>query len=121
MRIGASLSGLRKRLRPERIEVDLDVVEQLVLGHLIRFRTGLAQDLRDHVLEQRRTANAQQVRLSLIRLQSLRLIERFPDEGESDDTEPGSPWGERWRITRDGKRLRVVIPAQPRSAIRTHV
>lgn len=121
MGIGGVLAGLRRRLRPERIEVDVDVVEQLVLGHLIRFDTSLAQDLRDYVLEYRHTANAQQVRLSLIRLQSLRLIDRVPDEGDSEETATGSPWGQRWRITRDGKRLRVVIAAQPRSAIRTHV
>ena len=115
MSIGSALGRLRRRVRRERIEVDLDVVEQLVIGELLRVESALAQDLRDHVLLHRRTANAHQVRLSLIRLTSLRLIE----EVEADPKTP--PNGRRYRITRDGKRLRVVIAAQPRSSIRTRV
>lgn len=121
MGLGGALRRLRGRLRRERIEVDLDVVEQLVIGHLLRFDSALAQDLRDHVLAQRGTATAQQVQLSLIRLQSLRLIELAepaPGEGEAAEIPPN---GRRYRITRDGKRLRVVIAAQPRSAIRTRL
>jgi hypothetical protein len=95
--------------------VDLDVVEQLVIGMLLGAESALAQDLRDHVLMHRRTANAQQVQLSLVRLKSLRLIEEV-------DADPGRPVnGRRYRISRDGKRLRVVIAAQPRSSIRTHL
>lgn len=119
MPLPAPLRRLWKRLHPDPIEVDLDVVEQLVLGHLIRVDSALAQDLREHVLAFRRTANETQVRLSLVRLESLRLIERLPDDSESP--EPTAPGGRRYRITRDGKRLKVVIPAQPRSSIRTHV
>ena len=111
-----------KWLRPDRIDVELDVVEQLILVHLLRFGSGLQQDLRDEVLLSRRTANEMQVRLSLIRLESLRLIEREPEEPEQDGgtARPGIG-GRRYRITRDGKRLRRAIPADPRSAIQTHV
>ena len=115
------LTRLRKRLRRDRIEVDLDVVEQLVIGRLLRVKSALAQDLRDHVLAQRATANAQQVSLSLVRLQSLRLIQRVdPAPGSDEPTDP-PPNGRRYRITGDGKRLRVVIPAEPRSTIHTRV
>ena len=119
MPLPTPLRRLWKRLHPDRIEVDLDVVEQLVLGHLIRSNSALAQDLREHVLAFRRTANEMQVRLSLVRLESLHLIERVPDGAEAP--EPTAPGRRRYRNTRDGKRLKVVIPAQPRSSIQTHV
>ncbi|MXY79853.1 MAG: hypothetical protein F4Y94_09245 [Chloroflexi bacterium] len=122
MRRPAILRRAWKRLRPDRIDVELDVVEQLILGHLLRFETGLQQDLRDTVLISRRTANEVQVRLSLIRLESLRLIEREPDDPEQIDggVRPGAG-GRRYRITRDGKRLRRVIPLEPGASIQTHV
>ena len=115
MGLGARLAAVRRRLRPARLEVDLDVVEQLVIGRLLQVDSALAQDLRDHVLLQRRTANPQQVRLSLVRLASLRLIAEVDGDAETP------PNGRRYRLTRDGKRLQVVIPAQPRSSIRTHL
>ena len=122
MPLPTPLRRLWKRLHPDRIGVDLDVVEQLVLGHLIRSNSALAQDLREHVLAFRRTANELQVRLSLVRLESLHLIERVPDDSHADEPpETTAPGGRRYRITRDGKRLKVVIPAQPRSSIQTHV
>ena len=116
------LGRLRKRLRPDRIEVELDVIEQLILVYLLRFDIALMQDLRDEVLAARRTANEMQVRLSLVRLESLRLIERVPDgQGEGERPGSGGSGGRRYQITRDGKRLRRVIPRDPRSAIQTHV
>ena len=122
MRTPALLRRAWKRLRPDRIELELDVVEQLILSHLLRFETGLQQDLRDYVLISRRTANEMQVRLSLVRLESLRLIEREPEdpEGSAGTARPGAG-GRRYRITRDGKRLRHAIPADPRSSIQTRV
>ena len=122
MRRPAILRRAWKRLRPDRIDVELDVVEQLILGHLLRFETGLQQDLRDTVLISRRTANEMQVRLSLIRLESLRLIEREHDEPAQDaGAPPPGAGGRRYRITRDGKRLRRVIPLEPGASIQTHV
>ena len=116
------LGRLRKRLRPDRIDVELDVIEQLILVYLLRFDVALMQDLRDEVLAARRTANEMQVRLSLVRLESLRLIERVPDgPGEGERPDRGGSGGRRYRITRDGKRLRRVIPRDPRSAIQTYV
>lgn len=122
MRRPALLRRAWKRLRPDRIEVELDVVEQLILVHLLRVDSAMMQDLRDGVLAGRRTANPMQVRLSLVRLESLRLIERVPDGlGEGERPDSGGSGGRRYRITRDGKRLRRVIPLDPRSAIQTHV
>ena len=122
MRRPALLRRAWKRLRPDRIEVELDVVEQLILVHLLRVDSAIMQDLRDAVLAARRTANAMQVRLSLVRLESLRLIERVPEGlGEGQRPDSGGSGGRRYRITRDGKRLRRVIPVDPRSAIQTHV
>ena len=116
------LGRLWKRLRPDRIEVELDVIEQLILVHLLRVDSAMMQDLRDAVLATRRTANPMQVRLSLVRLESLRLIERVPDgPGEGERPDSGGSGGRRYRITRDGKRLRRVIPSDPRSAIQTRV
>ena len=122
MRPTALLRRAWKRLRPDRIDVELDVVEQLILGHLLRFETGLQQDLRDYVLMSRRTANEMQVRLSLIRLESLRLIEQEREDPEqrAQGIRPGAG-GRRYRITRDGKRLRRVIPLEPGASIQTHV
>ena len=116
------LGRLWKRLRPDRIEVELDVIEQLILVHLLRVDSAMMQDLRDGVLAGRRTANPMQIRLSLVRLESLHLIERVPDgQGEGERPGSGGSGGRRYRITRDGKRLRRVIPRDPRSAIQTHV
>ncbi len=109
------LRRLRKRLRPQPIAIELDVVEQLILRYLLRFGAAPATDLRDEVLATRRTAAEQQVRLSLIRLESLRLIER--------DTSPvlAVEGGRVYRLTRDGKRLRKVIAGEPVSSIQTYL
>ncbi len=112
---------VRERLRPDPIRVALDVVEQLIVGELLRLKTAMAQDLRDRVLADRPTANAQQVRLSLIRLESLRLLEG--KEGAEPDAglRVTSGGGRRYRLMRDGARLRAVIPREPRSSIPTHL
>ena len=89
-----------------------------MLLHLLRFERASSSDLRDVVLTNRRTASEQQVRLSLIRLNSLRLIEMetapmlpVPAGGAGQDC--------MYRITKDGKRLRVAIQSPPRSSIQT--
>ncbi len=101
--------------RHEPINIELDVVEQWMLLHLLRFEQASASDLRDVVLTNRRTASEQQVRLSLIRLNSLRLI--------AMDTTPTLESGQDrvYRITKDGKRLRVAIQVPPRSSIQTYL
>lgn len=106
--------------RHEPINVELDVVEQWMLLHLLRFERASSSDLRDVVLTNRRTASEQQVRLSLIRLNSLRLIEMetaptlpVPSDGAGQDR--------MYRITKDGKRLRVAIQSPPRSSIQTYL
>lgn len=101
--------------RHEPINIELDVVEQWMLLHLLRFEQASASDLREVVLTNRRTASEQQVRLSLIRLNSLRLI--------AMDTTPTLDAGQDrvYRITKDGKRLRVAIQVPPRSSIQTYL
>ena len=101
--------------RHEPINIELDVVEQWMLLHLLRFEQASTSDLREVVLTNRRTASEQQVRLSLIRLNSLRLI--------AMDTTPTLDAGQDrvYRITKDGKRLRVAIQVPPRSSIQTYL
>ena len=102
------------------LHVDLDVVEQLIPLHMTRFKFSMAQYFRDEVLTQRRTANAQQVQLALFRLVSVGLIERAPDPDSSlENDDP--PSGRRYRLTRQGKRLRRIIPTPRRSAILTNL
>ena len=101
--------------RHEPINIELDVVEQWMLLHLLRFEQASTSDLREVVLTNRRTASEQQVRLSLIRLNSLRLI-------AMDTTPTLAPGQDRvYRITKDGKRLRVAIQVPPRSSIQTYL
>ena len=106
--------------RREPINIELDVVEQWMLLHLLRFERASSSDLRDVVLANRQTASEQQVRLSVIRLNSLRLI--------AMETEPSLPvpaanaiQDRMYRITKDGKRLRVAIQTPPRSSIQTYL
>jgi hypothetical protein len=104
------------RRRHERIEIELDVVEQIMLNHLIRHGTAPALDLMQEVISTRPTANEEQVRLSLIRLNSLRLIAMdTTPELSSDDR------GRRYAITKDGKRLRRVLQSSPDARIQTYL
>lgn len=111
------LARLRRRREP--IDIELDVVEQLILLHLRRFKAAYALDLRDEVLATRRTAAEQQVRLSLIRLESLRLIQR--DDTVAPDLDTAHDRGRRYAITSDGRRLARILPTPPRSSIQTHL
>lgn len=117
MSISARLSNLRtalkQRLRPEPIEIELDVVEQLIVQHLLLVEQATFDELTDAVLVSRPTANQQQVRLSLIRFESFRLIQRILHP----ELEPGKQMS--FRLTADGQRLKAVIPAVPRSRIQT--
>ncbi len=106
-------AALKRRLRPEPIEVELDVVEQLIIQHLLLVEQASFDELCDAVLFARPTANQQQVRLSLIRFESFRLIQRILHP----DLESGEQMS--FTLTADGRRLRTVIPAQPRSRIQT--
>lgn len=101
------------RLRAEPIEIELDVVEQLIVQHLLRVDQASFGNLVDAVLAARPTANQQQVRLSLIRFESFRLIQRILHP-ELDSGQQMS-----FTLTSDGRRLRAVIPAQPQSRIQT--
>ncbi len=104
---------LRQRFRPEPIEIELDVVEQLIVQHLLLVEQAPFDELVSAVLAARPTANAQQVRLSLIRFESFRLIQRLLHP----EAEPGEQMS--FTLTADGRRLQQVIPAQPRSRIQT--
>ncbi len=110
----ASLSAsLKQRFRPEPIEIELDVVEQLIVQHLLLVEQASFDELSEAVLVARPTANQQQVRLSLIRFESFRLLQRILHP----ELEPGKQMS--FRLSPDGQRLKAVIPAQPRSRIQT--
>ena len=113
MSIRSRLSALRRRIRPEPIEIELDVVEQLIVQHLLLVEQASFDELVEAVLAARPTANQQQVRLSLIRFESFRLINRILHP----ELEPGKQMS--FNLTADGRRLKTVIPAQPRSRIQT--
>ena len=113
MSIRSRLSALRRRIRPEPIEIELDVVEQLIVQHLLLVEQASFDELAEAVLAARPTANQQQVRLSLIRFESFRLINRILHP----ELEPGKQMS--FNLTADGRRLKAVIPAQPRSRIQT--
>lgn len=104
---------IRQRLRPEPIEIELDVVEQLIVQHLLLVEQAPFDELVSAVLAGRSTANAQQVRLSLIRFESFRLIHRILHP----EAEPGKQMS--FTLTADGQRLKQVIPPVPRSRIQT--
>lgn len=114
-RVGAGLAGLRRRLDAEPIEIELDVVEQLVVLHLLRVERATFDELAGAVLASRPTANEQQLRLSLIRFENFRLIRRVLHEDE-DLTRPAA-----FELTRDGRRLRQAVPAQPNARIQTYL
>lgn len=113
MDIRAFLSRAKRRLRPEPIEIELDVVEQLIVQHLLRFEQASFDELVATVLNARPTADQQQVRLSLIRFESFRLITRILHP----ELEAGQQMS--FTLTTDGRRLKAVIPDQPRSRIQT--
>lgn len=106
-------AALKQRLRPEPIEIELDVVEQLIVQHLLLVEQASFDELVDAVLVSRPTANQQQVRLSLIRFESFRLINRILHP----ELEPGKQMS--FTLTADGRRLKAVIPPVPRSRIQT--
>ena len=111
----ARFHGPLRLARNEPITIELDVVEQWMLLHLLQFERASSSDLRDVVLTNRRTASEQQVRLSLIRLNSLRLIEMDVTPTLEADQDRF------YRITKDGKRLKVAIQSPPRSSIQTYL
>ena len=111
----AGWSRLKRRLRPEPIRIELDVVEQLIVQHLLLVEQASFDELVEAVLAVRPTANAQQVRLSLIRFESLRLAARLLHP----ELERGRQMS--FVLTADGQRLERVIPAQPRSSLQTYL
>ena len=114
-RWGQLRSWVKRRLRPEPIRIELDVVEQLIVQHLLLVEQASFEELVNAVLAARSTATQQQVRLSLIRFESLRLAARLLHP----ELEPGRQMS--FVLTEDGKRLRQVIPAQPRSSLQTYL
>lgn len=102
--------------RREPIQIELDAVEQVILHHLIRFGRAPALDLLQEAQDARPTANEQQVRLSLIRLESLRLIEREASAELTADQR-----GRGYAITADGKRLRKVLQPTPNARIQIYL
>ena len=109
------LWNLVRRERREPIQIEINVVEQIVLKHLIRFESAAALDLIQEAMSARATVTDDQVRLSLIRLESLRLIAREENEPAEDDR------GRRYRVTPDGRRLKAVLQDEPTSRIQTYL
>ncbi len=112
-RLTSFRAALKRRLRPESIEIELDVVEQLIAQYLLLVEQASFDELADAVLVARPTANQQQVRLSLVRFESFRLIQRILHP----DMEPDAQMS--FRLTADGRRLKTVIPTQPHSRLQT--
>ena len=110
------LAALWRRRRREPIQIELDVVEQIMLNYLIQYKTAPALDLMQEVIVARPTATEQQVRLSLIRLDSLRLIEMDTTPELSADGR-----GRRYVITKDGKRLRGVLQHTPTARLQVYL
>lgn len=111
----AGWAGIKRRVRPEPIRIELDVVEQLIIQHLLLVEQASFEDLTAAVLFARPTATAQQVRLSLIRFESLRLAARLLHP----ELERGKQMS--FLLTADGRRLRQVIPPHPRSSLQTYL
>ncbi|MCY4618899.1 MAG: hypothetical protein OXD50_10200 [Chloroflexi bacterium] len=112
-RLSRVRTALKQRLRTDPIEIELDVVEQLIVQHLLLVEQASFAELSDAVLAARPTADQQQVRLSLIRFESFRLVQRILHP----ELEPGKQMS--FTLTADGRRLKRVIPDQPRSRIQT--
>ena len=112
-RLHTGWARLRRRLRPEPIRIELDVVEQLIVRHLLLVEQASYDQLIEAVMFARPTATAQQVRLSLIRFESLRLATRLLHP----EMERGKQMS--FVLTPDGRRLQKVIPAEPRSSLQT--
>ena len=111
----AAWKRVRRRSRPEPIRIELDVVEQLIVQHLLRVEQASFEELVDTVVAERYTADAQQVRLSLIRFESFRLVQRLLHP----ELDPGRQMS--FTLTADGRRLGKVIPAEPRSKLQTYL
>ena len=110
----ARLRGLLKRRPP--VRVVLDPAEQCIVLHLLRTGRATQGEVLAAVAAERPTTPEQQVRLSLLRLESLRLIAREAPPPATAGSE--TPAGERvYHLTADGRRLRRAIPPDPRSTI----
>ena len=106
-------AALQSRVRPERIVVVLDVVEQIILLHLYRTGEALEVDIRAVVDAAGRVLLPGQVRVALLRMESMGLIVRT-----SGDAEGSAP---RFQATARGRRLRKAIRVPAQSAIITRV
>ena len=85
-----------------------------MLRLLIRFKSAATLDLIQEAMNENAMVTDDQVRLSLIRLESLRLISRDGSEPDQGDR------GGRHRITRDGRRLKPVLQRTPTARIQIY-
>ncbi len=101
------LSRLRKETPPP---VELNLVDQLALSFLLRFDTGKVDDVYANALAIRPLVTRAELVVSLRRLSEIGIIELL--------ISVGGPPGERvYKITKRGKKLRGIIPVEPRSAM----
>ena len=110
---------LWRRRRPSPLRVELDVVEQWMLLVLFRSAEAPASVLAEEARTQRGTATEAQIRVALTRLESLGLTARGsrPAGGGPDVATTARSY----RLTPRGRRLRRVVPAEPRSGLRVHL
>ena len=104
---------LWRRLRPPPLRVELDVPEQWMLLVLFRVPEAPASVLAEEARLQGPRATEAQIRVALPRLESLGLITRAPGPAQADSADSVRSY----RLTPRGRRLRGVVPAEPRSGL----
>lgn len=89
--------------------VGLNLVDQLALSFLLKFERGKVDDIYVDASATRPTSRAELL-VSLTRMSEIGLIERLSPSG--------GPPGERiYGISKRGKKLRGIIPVEPKSAM----
>lgn len=103
--------GRLRRPKPE--PVSLDLHQQIALHTLHRFGGRDFQALLVEVSAHRPTTQAQLVN-GILQLEAANLIERSDDSSLAQARRP-------YRLTRRGRRVAKLIPADPRSALQVYI
>ncbi len=106
----ASLSKLLYRSKKEKSPpVELNLVDQLALSFLLRFESGKVDDVYTDASATRPTSRAELL-VSLSRMSDIGLIELLSPLS-------GPPVDMVYRISKRGKKLRGIIPVEPKSGM----
>ncbi len=90
--------------------VELNLVDQLALSFLLKFEAGKVDDIYADASVTRPLVSRADLVVSLRRMSEIGLIELLSPSG--------GPPGERvYRITKRGKKLRGIIPIEPKSVM----